>query len=403
MAQPMLTPDAEEILRRARSKGGVFAAEVLRAAMSATGACLPPEVQDAAAAGGHPFVERLADGFVRLHSDPARAERALVSAAERRTRGARPIEPKDLLQTVLETDERLVQLASKVELEPEQEPEPAPPAPVVLLGGAGQDLTAAAPLPVAAREEEVAALMVRLARRENPGAVIVGHPRAGRRSCVLRLANVLAGHDMGGLLIPRGLRKARVVEIEMDMVAKTPGGRAELAGLLDTALGQGDILFFAGGDQNWLLTGLSRATRDALRFVLVLTEREYQVSCETASGGFGYLGAPLRLGDPSLAEARSMVAAHLPALTEHHGRTVQPEVVEVLVSWANDNRRPLPVTALEVLDESLAWAPGDSVGVDEVFQVIAASRRADRDTSENWFFTAHWAPRRPAQKEEDNA
>lgn len=395
MQMPELSDDARDILLRARSADGVFVLNVLEEAFAAQGRAMPPELREAAAAGGHPLVEMLAEGGVRLHGTPERAERALLSAARRVVGGDRPIQPADLLHTALSTDTRLARWAGPTAPDAPAERRPARER-VCLIENAAYDLTAEAPFPVAGRQAEVDALLVRLARRENPGAAVVGPPRSGRRSVALRLAAALAGHDAGTFSIPPALVGARVIEVEPEMIPRVRGGGARLAEIVEQAPVTGNILALVGGDPHFILTQIPRHRRALLRCIVLMTQEQWRRTGEQPDGGFLFLGLPLRLQEPSVEEAAHMIAAHLPDLTAHHGRAPEAGVVETLVAWAEEQRCLLPATALEVLDESLATCAEPTVSVEHALEVIARSARCDRATADRWFFSCRWPRTGPA-------
>lgn len=389
MQTPELSDDARQILLRARSADGVFVLNVLEQTYAAQGMALPSELREVATAGGYPLVEMLQDGGVRLHGTPERAERALLSAARRLVGGGRPIRPGDLQQAALSTDDRLARWAGATGSDNTAERRAAGERACVI-ENAAYDLTAEAPFPVAGREAEVNALVVRLARRENPGAVLVGPPRSGRRSVVLRLAAALAGHDQSGLSIPPALADTQVIEVEPEMISRVRSGGARLAEIIERAPATGVVLALVGGDPHFVLTQIPRHRRALLRCIVLMTQEQWRRTKEQPDGGFAYLGLPLRLQEPSEEEAARMVAAHLPDLTAHHGRTLEAGVVETVVAWAEEHRCLLPATALEVLDESLAACPDPTVSVEHALQVIARSTRCDRAAADRWFFSCHW-------------
>lgn len=389
MQMPELSDDAREMLLRARSAEGVFVLNVLEEAFAAQGRAVPAELRAAATVGGYPLVEMLAEGGVRLHGTRERAERALLSAARRLAGDERPLQPADLLRAALSTDTRLARWAGPTGPEGSAERSRTRER-VCLIENAAYDLTAEAPFAVAGRQAEVDALLVRLARRENPGAVVVGPPRSGRRSVLLRLAAALAGCDGGTFSIPPALVGARVIEVEPEMIPRVRGGGARLAEIVEEAPVSGNIVALVGGDPHFVLTQIPRHRRALLRCVILMTEEQWRRTGEQPDGGFLFFGLPLRLQEPSAQEAAEMIAAHLPELTAHHGRAPEAGVVETVVAWAEEQRRPLPATALEVLDESLATCGEPTMSVEHALAVIARSGRCDRAEADRWFFSSRW-------------
>lgn len=364
---------AARVLERARRRSDeIYVLAVLEAAGE------PPtaELRAAAQHGGHALVAVLPDGSLRLHDCVETAEPALLAAAAAHARG--PITPRDLAAAA-RADYRLSRVRT-----PGEEPRARRPPDLAPVTDGPRDLVAAAPHPVAGRRAEVAALMVRLARRHRPHIALLGEPRSGRRATMLCLANALAGAD-GYPQPPPGLAGARILELEAATLGR------DLSRLdLRAVAARGDIIFVRTGNTEWLGKLLPADVLAALRVVARLTPEQY-AALQTQPDALGGLEPAVRIERPSDVALRAMIAAQAGELERHHGVAGDERVIDVLLQWAADRRAaPMPAAALEILDEALAGCRERTLGVEHLLHALGASGRAAQEQLDTWYLGPRW-------------
>ena len=247
------------------------------------------------------------------------------------------------------------------------------------------------------RRKEMLQVVRTLSRATKSNPLLVGEPGVGKTAIVEGLAARIAKGN-----VPSAIRNIRIVEIRTaDLLAGTKYRgefEARLQAMLREVSAARDVILFideihtiigagAGGTANDAANILKPAlARGELRCIGATTPREYTKYIER-DPAFERRFQPITVEEPTLEEARLVLAAACPRFESKHGVRIQPEAVTAAVSLAArylPDRR-LPDKAVDLLDEAcarrgivaltvpLAGEDGDGgvVGHDDVAAVLA--------------------------------
>jgi ATP-dependent Clp protease ATP-binding subunit ClpC len=245
--------------------------------------------------------------------------------------------------------------------------------------------------PVIGRDDALRELVYALSRRDPVVPVLVGLPGVGKTTLALGLAQKIHARE-----VPAHLAGGRLVALDpTDALSRAPSAEA-FAALLQSTLATleatgGETLLFI--DDLHLLIGegaqdvrargaarvlLSALTRGRLRMLAAAPTNEYRIYVETEETLGRYLRA-VEVGELSFEESLAVLRALKEGYEAYHKLHITDAA---LVSAATHSRRhpkglPLPVSALDLLDETAARARVHAELHDEVKQEIDEQDVAD--------------------------
>lgn len=227
----------------------------------------------------------------------------------------------------------------------------------------GRDLSARARAggidPVVGRDTEIQTLLDVLARRRSNNPILVGPPGVGKTAIVEGMARYLANSE--GPLADR-----IVIELSAGALISGTGVRGALAQRVaklreELALAEGRVLLFideihaivgpdGGADDlaHELKAGLARGE---LSCIGATTDREYRRYFEKDPALVRRF-SPIRVGEPSEADAITILKGVSPRYAEHHGVSIEDEAIEAAVKLSVRflPESHLPDKAIGVLD-----------------------------------------------------
>jgi ATP-dependent Clp protease ATP-binding subunit ClpC len=232
----------------------------------------------------------------------------------------------------------------------------------------GRDLTAEAAEgkldPAAGRNRELRRVITVLGRRQKNNPVLIGEPGVGKTAIVEGLARrILEGN------VPTNLRGRRIVSLNIGgMVAGAMfRGQFEqrIKSILEELRNAPEVIVFI--DELHTVVGAGAAegavgagdmikpalARGELRCIGATTLDEYRKHVEK-DAALERRFQPIKVDEPSVAEAIEMLRIVRPNYEAHHGVSVTDESVEAAVKLADRyiNDRFLPDKAIDVMDEA---------------------------------------------------
>jgi ATP-dependent Clp protease ATP-binding subunit ClpC len=360
------------------------------------------------------FVARLFDGSEALEHTPwgsevlvtPRCQEVLHLATRIATRARKSlVTDEHILQSIFEEGRsvpmRLLR-SRKVPLADLYEailPKPAEPASELpLLERFGRNLTALARdgglMPVIGREREIGLVIEVLLRKRKNSPVLVGEAGVGKTAVVEGLAQTLLREDAR-----HPLRNSLIIELSTAALVAGTKYRGEfeerMLGVLKEASGDPRVVLFL--DEIHTLVGAGVAAGDSvgaseiikpalargeLRCIGATTIAEYRRYIER-DAALERRFEPVLVEEPTVGEARAILAGLSPSLAAHHGVTIAPQALEAALDLTVRYvpGRQLPDKAIDAIDQSCARArlkaistrgvSSPTVGVDAVATTVS--------------------------------
>lgn len=257
----------------------------------------------------------------------------------------------------------------------------------------GRDLTELAKQgelsPVIGRKSEIRSVMKTLARRLKANPLLLGDPGVGKTAVVEGVAQQLAS-----AMAPKRLKHLRIIELSMGgLVAGTKyRGTFEerLKGIVKECKDNPEIVLFI--DEIHTLVGAGRTeggsldaanilkpalARGEITIIGATTVEEYTQSIETDSA-LDRRFQPIRIEEPSEAEAVQLLTALGPSYEKHHEVRIDAAALQAAVKLAVRYipERRLPDKALDVIDEACAEVSlsGGSLVTREIVAEVMSER-----------------------------
>ncbi|MGV9769457.1 ATP-dependent Clp protease ATP-binding subunit [Microbacterium sp. NPDC003461] len=332
--------------------------------------------------------QRLPQESLPVHSDEAvitpAVQRAMFHAYQvARSAGATYIDPEHVFfALVLAQDSPAGQILSRAGVTPEAltqgareavspqgAPEEAPSGGGSMLEKYGVDLTARAEAgeldPVIGRADEIEQTIEILSRRTKNNPVLVGEAGVGKTAIVEGLARAIVAGE-----VPEQLRGKRVIALDLpgmlagtrfrgdfeERLTKTIDEVAEHRGELILFLDEIHTLVGAGGGGEGAMDAGNilkpRLARGELHLVGATTLKEYRTIEKDAALERRF--QPVRVGEPSIADAVEILRGLRPAYEEHHGVTYTDDALRAAVELSDRylTERVLPDKAIDLIDQA---------------------------------------------------
>lgn len=219
--------------------------------------------------------------------------------------------------------------------------------------------------PVTSREDEIERVIQVLSRRKKNNPVLIGEPGVGKTVIIEGLASRIVSLD-----VPDHLVGKRVLSLEMgDLVAGTKmHGEFEerLKALKEEIIAlEGQVILFIDEIHTVVGAGRTAGSLDAsnilksalasgqLQCVGATTFREYKQYIE-ADRALERRFQPIKVEEPSVENAKKMVAAVAAKYEKHHQIKYSPESIDAAVELSNKYifSRSLPDKAIDLIDEA---------------------------------------------------
>ncbi len=221
--------------------------------------------------------------------------------------------------------------------------------------------------PVIGRTEEIRRITQILSRRTKNNPVLVGEPGTGKTAIVEGLAKKIIDND-----VPDALKNKRILNLQIGSLLAGAKYRGEFEDRLKAVIkevekAEGEIILFvdelhtivgAGAAEgstdagNMLKPALARGT---LRMIGATTLKEYRKYIEK-DAALERRFQPVMVGEPSLAEAISILRGIKDKYEAHHGVRIRDHALVAAVQLSDRyiNDRFLPDKAIDLMDEAAA-------------------------------------------------
>jgi ATP-dependent Clp protease ATP-binding subunit ClpC len=232
----------------------------------------------------------------------------------------------------------------------------------------GRDLTLEAAEgkldPAAGRERELRRMITILGRRQKNNPVLIGEPGVGKTAIVEGLARKIVSNE-----VPATLRGRRIVSLNMGSMIAGASFRGQfeqrIKSILEELRNAPEIILFIDELHTVVGAGASEGSvgaadmikpalaRGELRCIGATTLDEYRKHIEKDTA-LERRFQPVKVDEPSEAEAVEMLKLLRPNYELHHGVSITDEAVEAAVKLSNRyiNDRFLPDKAIDVMDEA---------------------------------------------------
>ena len=220
--------------------------------------------------------------------------------------------------------------------------------------------------PASGREREIRRVLTVLGRRQKNNPVLIGEPGVGKTAIVEGIARRIVEGN-----VPPTLRDARIVAINMGgMVAGAMfRGQFEerVKNIIEEARSNPEVILFIDELHTVVATGAAEGAvgaadllkpalaRGELRVIGATTLDEYRKHVEK-DAALERRFQPVKVGEPSVEEAITMLRALRPNYEAHHSVSITDEALEAAVKLSDRyiNDRFLPDKAIDVMDEAAA-------------------------------------------------
>ncbi|WP_261164717.1 ATP-dependent Clp protease ATP-binding subunit [Microbacterium sp. Marseille-Q6965] len=288
------------------------------------------------------------------------------------------------------TAEALTQGAREA-VTPQGAPEAPPSGGGSMLEKYGLDLTARAEAgeldPVIGRADEIEQTIEILSRRTKNNPVLVGEAGVGKTAIVEGLARAIVAGE-----VPEQLRDKRVIALDLPAMLAGTRYRGDFEERLtqtidEVAERKGELILFldeihtvvgaGGGGEGAMDAGnilKPRLARGELHLVGATTLKEYRTIEKDAALERRF--QPVRVGEPSLADAIEILRGLRPAYEEHHGVSYTDDALRAAVELSDRylTERVLPDKAIDLIDQAgarLRLRLGAPVDTSELMEKLA--------------------------------
>ncbi len=232
----------------------------------------------------------------------------------------------------------------------------------------GRDLTADAREgrldPAAGRDREIRRMLTVLGRRQKNNPVLIGEPGVGKTAIVEGIARRIVEGN-----VPANLRNARIVALSIGGAVAGAMFRGQfeerIKQILEEVRRNPEIILFI--DELHTVVGAGNAegavgaadllkpalARGEVRCIGATTLDEYRKHIEK-DAALERRFQPVKVGEPSVEEAITMLQTVRDNYETHHGVTITDEAIEAAVKLSDRyiNDRFLPDKAIDVMDEA---------------------------------------------------
>ena len=235
----------------------------------------------------------------------------------------------------------------------------------------GRDLTALARQgkldPVIGRDEEIRRTVEILSRRTKNNPALIGDPGVGKTAIVEGLAQRIVKRD-----VPEGLKKKRIVQLDMAALVAGAKYRGEFEERLKAALkevtdAEGDIILFIDELHTVIGAGAAEGAMDAgnilkpmlargeLHLIGATTTSEYRKYIEK-DAALERRFQPVMVLEPSVEDTISILRGLKSRYEVHHGVRITDPAVIAAATLSNRyiTDRKLPDKAIDLIDEAAA-------------------------------------------------
>ncbi|NPD25570.1 type VI secretion system ATPase TssH [Corallococcus exiguus] len=247
--------------------------------------------------------------------------------------------------------------------------------------------------PIFGRDREIRQVIDVLARRRKNNPIIVGEPGVGKTALVEGLARAIVAGD-----VPESMRNLEVLGLDLGALQAGAGVRGEFENRLKAVISEvkgsprpivlfideAHTLIGAGGAQgggdaaNLLKPELARGE---LRTIAATTWAEYKKYFEK-DAALERRFQPVKVEEPSEADAVLMLRGLCPAYAQSHGITIRDEAVVAAVELSHRyiSGRQLPDKAVDLLDTAAARVKIEqSARPDELVEVESRLAALERE------------------------